>query len=116
MLANENIPRPLIRALRDRHHDVTAVAEVSPGMLDGDVLTLAVKQDRLLLTQDKGYGELVLMQRTHVPGVVLLRSGREGVIRRPEIMAEAISSRDDWFGHFSVIEPGRIRMITLRTT
>jgi hypothetical protein len=29
-------------------------------------------------------------------------------------LAEIISSRDDWAGHFSVIEPGRTRMRALK--
>jgi len=27
--------------------------------------------------------------------------------------ADVLDSRDDWQGHFSVVEPGRVRMIAL---
>lgn len=110
-LCNENIPRILVEELRQRGHDVAWVQEVSPGITDIDVLALAVHQSRVCLTFDKDFWQLAA--GASIPadcGVLLPRTPihptRESVTK----IAVAIDSRDDWVGHFSVMEPGRIRM------
>jgi len=110
-LCNENIPRVLVEALRQRRHDVVWIREASPGIADIDVLALAVRERRICLTFDKDFGELAA--RTPLPadcGVLLLRvSMRASTASATEIVS-AIDSRTDWAGHFTVFEPGRIRM------
>jgi predicted nuclease of predicted toxin-antitoxin system len=52
ILANENFPGPVIRALRDQGHDVVSVKETMRGADDRSVLDLAGKQARLVVTFD----------------------------------------------------------------
>jgi hypothetical protein len=80
-------------------------------MADHDVLALAVQEQRILLTFDKDFGELA--RRSTLPpacGVVLFRipMPRPGEVGRR--LFDLITQRDDWAGHFSVVEPGRVRM------
>lgn len=75
LLADENIAAPLVQALRTQGNDVTYVAEMSPGLTDDEVLSLAKREHRLLLTEDKDFGELVFRLKQEPPGVVLLRLG-----------------------------------------
>jgi len=42
-------------------------------MSDADLLKMAVEQRRVILTADKGFGELVFRQRVSAVGVILLR-------------------------------------------
>lgn len=73
-LANENIPFRSIEILRASGHDVTAVAEDFPGAADTEVLTRARSEERIILTFDRDYGELVFRLRLPVPaGVVYFR-------------------------------------------
>lgn len=59
--------------LREQGHDVIAVAELSAGVDDNEVLALAVREQRILVTADKDFGTLVFKQgRTHF-GILLLR-------------------------------------------
>jgi hypothetical protein len=41
ILANENLPRPVIAALREVGHDVVWVRESMPGAADSEVLAVA---------------------------------------------------------------------------
>lgn len=113
-LANENFPRAAIMALEKAGHDVVWVRISAPGASDSDVLSWAAREERVLITFDKDFGEVARSASLPVTcGVVLFRipmplSGDVGVR-----LAEALTSRDDWVGHFSVIEPGRVRMRTL---
>ena len=74
LLANENFPLPSVTALRMEGFDVLSISELSPGISDETVLSLAKDQTRILLTFDRDYGELVFRRRMPCPaGVVYLR-------------------------------------------
>ncbi len=73
-LADENIPRASLHALRAAGHDVMSIAEASPGIADSDVLRLSIEQDRVLVTFDRDFGALVFRTSTAAePGIVLFR-------------------------------------------
>ena len=56
-LADESCDFPVIRALRQIGYSVKAIAEISPSLPDENVLELAVAENRLLITEDKDFGE-----------------------------------------------------------
>jgi hypothetical protein len=74
-----------------------------------------VREERILLTFDQDFGELAW--RTGLPaacGIVLFRLALPSSIDVGAMIAARLSERSDWQGHFSVIQPGRIRMRALR--
>ena len=110
-LANENFPDAAIAALNAAGHEVVSVRFVAPGTSDASVLERAVRERRILLTFDKDFGELA--RASGLPaacGVVLFRMPmpKSGDVGRQFV--RLLGLRSDWAGHFSVIEPGRIRM------
>ena len=112
-LADENIPGAVVAALAQAGHDVGWVRLVAPGMHDRDVLNWAYREDRILLTFDKDFGELARGQKAPEPdkvGVILFRFPMPGPGAAARFVLNVIASRDDWAGHFSVVEPDRIRM------
>lgn len=113
-LANENIPGALVRALRVAGSDVVWIRTEAPGIHDREVLAWAARDGRILLTFDKDFGELA--KASGLPpacGVILLRIPMPGADEVGPQFASLILVRDDWAGHFSVIEPGRVRMRSL---
>ncbi|HEY2137792.1 MAG TPA: DUF5615 family PIN-like protein, partial [Xanthobacteraceae bacterium] len=71
----------------------------------------AIREQRILLTFDKDFGELARASALSAPcGVVLLRTPMPKPGDVGLRLAALITARDDWAGHFSVIEPGRVRM------
>src|SRR3990172_11285931 len=72
-LADESCDFAAVRALRAAAHDVMAVAEISPRAEDETVIDLAVREGRILLTEDKDFGQLVYAAGRHSSGVVLIR-------------------------------------------
>jgi len=114
ILANENVPASAIALLRTRGHDVRWVRTDLPGAPDDQVLRMAASQDRLLVTFDKDFSELVV--RSGLPascGVVLFRLRPASPAHVAQQIVTALESRDDWAGCFSVVEPDRVRMIPL---
>jgi predicted nuclease of predicted toxin-antitoxin system len=111
VLADENFPGPLLRALRRHGWTVYAVREQHPSMPDDQVLAWAASEKLVLLTFDKDFGELAFRYRLpSAAGIVLLRlTGRDPKSDNERAFA-ALTSRQDWQGHFSVISEDRIRM------
>lgn len=74
LLANENIPLASVYALRQAGFDITAISELSPGISDAQVLSLAEAERRVLLTFDRDYGELIYVRGLPCPpGLVYMR-------------------------------------------
>jgi predicted nuclease of predicted toxin-antitoxin system len=114
ILANENIAGAIVDALRERGHDVTWVLADAPGNSDPDILRRATDEDRIVLTFDKDFGELAFRARMPATaGIILLRPGAVNPTLLASFVVAAIESRDDWAGHFSVVEPDRVRMTPL---
>jgi predicted nuclease of predicted toxin-antitoxin system len=72
-LADECCDASLVAALREQGHDVLYAIEKLRGATDEVLLTRAFVEQRLLLTEDKDFGELVYRLRQPAHGVVLLR-------------------------------------------
>ena len=111
-LVDENFPATASRLIEAAGHDVAEVrVALLPGAGDLDVLRLAVREARILRTLDKDFGDLarggVAADRC---GVVLFRLPPPPPSEIGRRFADVVLSRDDWMGHFSVVEPSCIRM------
>jgi len=72
-LVDESTGRSVAAYLRREGHDVHTVTESQPGAADKAVLEQAVSEDRILITNDKDFGELVYRRRWEHRGILLLR-------------------------------------------
>ena len=110
-VVNENVTGTVIQGLRQRGHDLLSVKESMRSEADDAILARAQTEERIVVTHDKDFGELAF--RAQLPascGVILLRlSGSEPETDNRRIL-EALESRADWAGHFSVVTDDRIRM------
>jgi len=110
-LANENVPLDVVEGLRAEGHDVAWIRRDAPGSKDADILHRAVNESRVLLTIDKDFGDLAFQFGLPADcGIVLLRLQASSSAEMAAMVVAAIRSRSDWAAHFSVIEPGRIRV------
>jgi predicted nuclease of predicted toxin-antitoxin system len=110
LLADENFPAPVIAGLRQLGHDVFAVAESIPGASDSVVLAAAVDSQRLLLTLDRDYGDLIFHhQHPTPPGVVLFRLAGRAPADDNQRMLASLQSPEQWLGQFTTITDTLIR-------
>lgn len=117
LLADENMPGSVVAELRARGHDVLSVKEAMRGADDVAVLALAQAEVRIVITQDKDFGELAY--RVGLPagcGVILFRLAGDDPTADGRRMVAAVESRADWSGAFAVITPRRIRVRPLPPT
>lgn len=110
-LADENVSRHLIEALRNLSLDVEAVREIAPGASDRRVLEIAFERDLALITEDRDFGELIVRQGYRVKAVLLLEldgMSPDGAVKRA---AEAIiGAAPKLPGNLVIVEPARIRL------
>ena len=109
-LADESCDYAVIRALRNAGHDVMAVAESNAQAPDYEVIDLADSDVRVLLTEDKDFGQLVFAHGEPSIGVVLLRypTGARGEIGGDVVDLVAKHERH-LVGSFVVVTPARVR-------
>ena len=111
VIANENVTGTVVRKLRQQGHDVLSVKESMQGADDRSILQRAETDPRLIITQDKDFGELA--DRYRLPascGIVLFRLSGENSSADNQRMFDVIERRSDWTGRFSVVTDSRIRM------
>jgi len=111
ILANENFPLDAVVSLRTDGHDVLWVRTEAPGISDVEVLDLARRDNRLILTFEKDFGELAF--HAHLPlasGIILFRLRAASAAQIAKFVSSVLMSRDDWLGSFAVIDNFRIRI------
>lgn len=72
-LADECCDSGIVASLRADGHDVAYVVEGHSGISDDNILERAFAESRILLTEDKDFGELVYRLGKPAYGIVLLR-------------------------------------------
>ena len=85
-LADENIPIKAVKALKQKGIDIIPILEISPSLSDKEVLNLANRQGRVIITFDTDFGKLAFKERLEVKGIVLLRF----IPKSPHHLAERI--------------------------
>lgn len=111
ILADESVAGPIIERLRNEGHDVVSIRETMSGAPDTQVLAEAQATRRILLTEDKDFGEMVYRQGAAHHGVVLVRLGDmlRGV--RASLVAEAFRKHAaELAGAFTVISRAGVRI------
>jgi predicted nuclease of predicted toxin-antitoxin system len=113
-LANENFPAAIVKMLREQGNDVIHVAETLVGAGDQEILHIAVRDDRIILTMDRDFGELIVRcHNVSVAGVVFFRM----VQQPPEFLISQLrtffQSKPVLRGFFTVASPGHFRQVPL---
>ena len=111
LLADEGVDAAIVARLRSDGHDVVYVAELSPGITDDTVLELANADERVLLSVDKDFGELVFRLQRAAFGVLLVRLPGLPSASKADAVARVIGEHgDEMAGAFTVVSPGLVRI------
>jgi predicted nuclease of predicted toxin-antitoxin system len=100
----------MVEALRVDNHDVLYVMESMRGATDEEILTRAFAEDRIVLTEDKDFGELVYRLRYPARGIILLRFDvSERTLKIPRLRSLLEESAERLPGSFVVLEMDKAR-------
>ena len=70
-LADENFPLPSVKRLRAAGYDIAAVIIDSPGDSDENILRRGAREESIILTFDRDFGELVFRLKLPAPGGIV---------------------------------------------
>lgn len=111
-LLDENVEFRIVSFLKDAGHNVTAIARDYPHALpDSQVLAIALSEKRILITNDRDFGELIFHKKLDHSGVIYFRfplpSTAEDKITR---LKRLLVTHQDQLDQFLVVTPQRIRV------
>ncbi|TAK28664.1 MAG: hypothetical protein EPO21_22505 [Chloroflexota bacterium] len=92
-------------------HDVTAIAHEYPSALaDYQVLELAHAELRVLITEDRDFGELVFRRRLPHAGVILLRLQTVEINAKIDRLSHLLARYSDQLQQFLVLTERGVRV------
>jgi len=110
-LVDECTGPAVARWLRARGHDVFSVYEQARGMSDDAILEKSYTTNRILITNDKDFGEIVYRNLILHRGVVLLRLDNERAYNKVAVIQRLLESHSDTLqDNFIVVTEQRIRI------
>ncbi len=103
---------PVLAAwLRTQGHDVFSVYDQARGIDDDQVITLAFANNRILVTNDKDFGEKIYREKRPHRGVILLRLNDERSKSKIAALARVLAEFSDRIeSHFIVVTESQVRI------
>ena len=116
-LADVNMEKPLVDYLSGQGYDIKWVPDYNCEMADEDLLKLANEEKRILITNDKDFGELIFLQRRLSYGTILFRVKGRNSQEKVKLMKKVLMGhRDAILNHYIVMTKAKIRIIPLGGT
>jgi predicted nuclease of predicted toxin-antitoxin system len=110
-LVDENVGRSVIDYLIGKGQDVVVTKEESPGREDVQLLDYAYQDDRIIVTNDKGFGFFIYYQNLPSKGVILFRFKKEAPALKISALETVFTQKPDKIlEHFIVISESGIRI------
>lgn len=110
-IVDESTGVAVAKQLRDFGHDVVSVAEEMPQADDEDILERAAGEARIVLTNDKDFGELAFRSGHAHCGIVLFRLRDESTEHRVEMLHILLDKYPAHLeNHFVVVTENGIRV------
>ena len=100
-ITDENLGIQIPRYLKSLGYNVISVIEVALSKPDTDILNIANKENRILLTTDKDFGELVFKEKLTHAGVILLRLKDESVKNKKRVLLRELKLGKNFGGKFT---------------
>ncbi|HZV71052.1 MAG TPA: DUF5615 family PIN-like protein [Saprospiraceae bacterium] len=110
-LADESVDYRIIIALRNSGFYVFSIADENPGWHDDQVLAHSYKNNFVLITEDKDFGELAFRIKKPNHGIVLLRLGNLDINTKMQLVLKIFQNNFEAFKNsYSVINYKKLRV------
>lgn len=110
-LLDESVNAKLANYLKSQSHDTTAIAQEYPNALtDPDVLAIAVRERRTLITNDRDFGELIFHKKLRHSGVIFFRLKRAILSHFEARLTYTLDHYGDHLSEFIVVTDSRVRV------
>ena len=110
-IVDESTGTAVVEYLGTRGFDVVSVHNETPGIDDYLIVNRAFAEERIIITNDKDFGELVYRQKLKHKGVVLLRLEDDRASNKIAIVRKLLSLHSERLkNNFIVVTENRIRI------
>ena len=110
-LVDESSGKKLHEYLLRDNHDSKYVGDLIPSASDEDVLKIAKKENRILITNDKDFGELIFRLYRNSSGVIFLRLRNDSPENRQRYVSAVIKNLSNKLIHsFVIVNENQIRV------
>lgn len=110
-VADESVDGHIIQALRSAGHTVLNIHETDMGAPDVRVLEIAYASTQVLITEDKGLGDLVFVNNSPHSGVLLIRlDGFPPPDKVARVMMVLGHHINELQGAFTVLDKNKVRI------
>ncbi len=110
LLADECIEASIVQALRSNGFTVEHVSETMRGSSDIEILAAAKREEAILLTSDKDFGEIVYRQGRATNGVILLRLHGLTGTSKTKIILKTLAQYTELHSKFTVVTQTSVRI------
>ncbi len=115
ILADVNVEKPIVDYLVGIDFDVKWIPDYNCMMSDEELLNMANLEDRVLITNDKDFGELVFRQNKIVAGIMLIRMKGYSSYEKVVVISKLFKNYPGKiYNHFVVITKNKLRFIALK--
>ena len=94
--------------------DIIPLKELTSGVSDETVLEMANKQNRVLITFDSDFGELIFRQKLKAQGVILLKFTPKSTQQIVDTILNVLKTQAKIKGHFLIVKEKKIRVFSLK--
>lgn len=110
-LLDENTDAQLADHLRGLGHDATTVVgDHHSGLADMDILAIAQRENRILMTDDRDFGELIFQQGERHAGIIYFRLGVAVLSERIDRLNHVLAEHSHQLDLFLTVTRDRVRV------
>jgi predicted nuclease of predicted toxin-antitoxin system len=110
ILADENIPAFLVKALRAEGWDVNWISEIASSASDDVVIEMAKATNRILITVDVELASRSLLELQSNLPILLLRTGDMDTVELARLVMQTLKRGTDWQEPYTVLTPQKLRV------
>jgi len=113
-IADVNVEKAIVDYLLESGYDIKWVPDYNCEILDEDLLKLANVEKRILITNDRDFGELTFLQKKLFTGIILIRVKGQRAEDKVKVIKKLLQNYSNkLLNHFIVVTKEKIRFISL---
>lgn len=114
LLADVNVEKPIVDYLKSIGNDVKWIPDYDCMLPDDELLEIANSENRIMLTNDKDFGELVFRQNRIASGIILIRMKGDSSEKKVAAITKLFKDYPEKIiNHMVVVTRNKIRFVSL---
>jgi len=110
-LADVNVEKQIIDYLKKSGYNILWVPDLDCRMIDEKILEVANKEKRILITNDKDFGDIIFRQKHISTGIILIHIKDQNTQHKLRLLQKLLLAYGI-YGNFVVLTEKKVRIIS----